>query len=68
MWITFCQGSVLVLLQECAILSTMQRLTKSKKLKRIRKHGFLVRMKSHEGQKTIKRRRDQGRKELAVSL
>jgi large subunit ribosomal protein L34 len=49
-------------------LSPMQRLTKSKKIKRIRKHGFLVRMKSHGGQKTIKRRRDQGRKELAVSL
>ena len=46
----------------------MQRLTKSKKLKRIRKHGFLVRMKSNDGQKMIKRRRDQGRKELAVTL
>lgn len=46
----------------------MQRLTKSKKIKRIRKHGFLVRMKSHDGRKMLKRRRDQGRKELAVSL
>ncbi len=46
----------------------MQRLTKHKKLKGIRKHGFLTRMKTHGGQKTIKRRRDQGRKELAISL
>jgi large subunit ribosomal protein L34 len=46
----------------------MQRLTKSKKLKRIRKHGFLTLMKTHDGRKTIKRRRDQGRKELTVSL
>jgi ribosomal protein L34 len=46
----------------------MQRLTKHKKIKGIRKHGFLARMKTHGGQKTIKRRRDQGRKELAVSL
>ena len=46
----------------------MQRLTKSKKLKRVRKHGFLTRMKTNDGKKMIKRRRDQGRKELAVSL
>jgi len=46
----------------------MQRLTKSKKIKRVRKHGFLARMKTHGGQKTIKRRRDEGRKELTVSL
>jgi len=46
----------------------MQRLTKSKKIKRVRKHGFLSRMKTNDGQKTIMRRRDQGRKELAISL
>lgn len=46
----------------------MERLTKAKKVKRIRKHGFLVRMKTHGGRKMIKRRRDTGRKELAVSL
>lgn len=46
----------------------MERLTKAKKSKRVRKHGFLVRMKTHAGQKMIKRRRDQGRKALAVSL
>lgn len=50
------------------ILRDMQRLTKHKKIKGIRKHGFLARMKTHGGQKTIKRRRDQGRKELAISL
>jgi len=46
----------------------MQRLTKSKKIKRVRKHGFLARMKTNDGQKVIKRRRDQKRKILAVSL
>ncbi|MGH9856395.1 MAG: 50S ribosomal protein L34 [Acidobacteriota bacterium] len=46
----------------------MERLTKSKKLKRLRKHGFLTRMQDNAGQKMIKRRRDQGRKALAVSL
>jgi ribosomal protein L34 len=50
------------------ILRPMQRLTKSKKVKRIRKHGFLTRMKTNDGQKMIKHRRDQKRGELAVSL
>ncbi len=44
----------------------MERLTKIKKVKRKRKHGFLVMMKSHGGRKTIKRRRDQGRARLTV--
>jgi ribosomal protein L34 len=48
--------------------TNMQRLTKSKKLKRIRKHGFLARMKSNDGRKVIKRRRDQNRRELAITL
>ncbi len=52
----------------CYTYDHMQRLTKSKKIKRVRKHGFLVRMKTHDGQKMIKRRRDQGRKELSISL
>lgn len=41
---------------------------KAKKIKRIRKHGFLTRMKTHGGQKMVQRRRSQGRKVLAVSL
>lgn len=40
--------------------------TKSSKLKRARKHGFMARMKTHGGQKVLKRRRDEGRKELTV--
>lgn len=39
---------------------------KASKVKRKRKHGFLTRMKTHDGQKMLKRRRDQGRKVLAV--
>jgi len=42
----------------------MERLTKSKKIKRKRKHGFLSRMGSHGGKKVLKRRRGQGRKKL----
>ncbi len=34
--------------------------------KRKKNHGFLVRMKTKDGQKTIKRRRQKGRKRLAV--
>jgi len=34
--------------------------------KRLRKHGFLKRMASHDGRKIIKRRRAKGRKCLAV--
>lgn len=48
------------------IVIVMERLTKLKKVKRKRKHGFLARMKTHNGRKMIKRRRDEGREELAV--
>jgi large subunit ribosomal protein L34 len=44
----------------------MEKFVKLQKVKRKRKHGFLSRMKSHGGQKVIKRRRDEGRKRLAV--
>lgn len=44
----------------------MERLTKPKKIKRKRKHGFLERAKSHSGKKVLKRRIKKGRKRLAV--
>jgi len=40
----------------------MEKLTKTKKIKRKRKHGFLHRKKTHAGRKVIKRRRQKGRK------
>lgn len=44
----------------------MEKLVKIQKTKRKRKHGFLSRMRTHGGQKVIKRRRDEGRERLAV--
>jgi large subunit ribosomal protein L34 len=44
-----------------------ERITKSQKLKRVRKHGFMARMKTHGGRKMLKRRREEGRKQLAVT-
>lgn len=35
--------------------------------KRLRKHGFLKRMASHDGRKIINRRRAKGRKRIAVT-
>jgi large subunit ribosomal protein L34 len=37
-----------------------------KKVKRMRKHGFLVRMRTPGGRNVINRRRRSGRKSLAV--
>jgi len=39
---------------------------KPKKKKRIRTHGFLVRMKSKGGKRVVARRRAKGRKKLSV--
>ncbi len=39
---------------------------KLKSKKRNRKHGFLMRMATHDGRKIINRRRAQGRRRLAV--
>jgi ribosomal protein L34 len=44
----------------------MERLTKSSKVKRRRKHGFLSRTATHNGRKVIKRRIAKGREKLTV--
>ena len=48
------------------ILAIMEKLVTLKKVKRKRKHGFLVRMRTHDGRKTITRRRSKGRSSLSV--
>ena len=45
----------------------MKRTWQPKKIKRLRKHGFLKLMASHDGRNTIKRRRARGRHNLTVS-
>jgi ribosomal protein L34 len=45
----------------------MEKFVTLKKAKGARKHGFLVRMKSHGGQKVIQRRRLKGRLSLALN-
>jgi len=47
-------------------LLSMEKFVKLKKIKRKRKHGFLKRASSRDGQKTLKHRREKGRKRLAV--
>ncbi len=44
----------------------MKRTWNPKKYKRMKKHGFLKRLKSLSGVKMLKRRRSKGRKRLAV--
>ena len=44
----------------------MKRTYQPKKGKRIKKHGFLKRMESKDGQKVLNRRRAKGRKSIAL--
>ena len=44
-----------------------KRTWQPKKLKRLRKHGFLKRMKSKSGQDVLNRRRAKGRHRLSVT-
>jgi large subunit ribosomal protein L34 len=45
-----------------------KRTWQPKKLKRLKKHGFLKRMQSADGANVIKRRRAKGRKRLTVTV
>ncbi len=45
----------------------MKRTWQPKKLKRLRKHGFLARMATPGGKKVISNRRAKGRSKLSVS-
>ncbi|MBI2613945.1 MAG: 50S ribosomal protein L34 [Candidatus Levybacteria bacterium] len=44
----------------------MEKFVTLKKVKRKRKHGFRHRMRSHNGQKVLKRRRTKGRSKPSI--
>jgi len=48
-------------------MSMSKRMYQPKKKKRIRTHGFLLRMLTKHGQDVLRRRRQKGRKKLTVT-
>jgi large subunit ribosomal protein L34 len=44
----------------------MEKLTKTSKIKRARKHGFMARGSTHGGTKVLQRRRLRGRAKLTI--